>query len=149
MRHHVKVIYSVFIFIALVGLCACGPSVRAPLEHHPAAAGDILADAGRWILYLGLAAIGAGLVGKVLGEFPTTALYFQPFGTIADELIVLGVTALGMGSCVVWIGVHSWIIYAVSGLCVAIYLVRHRALLAGWMGFGKVDVKASEPSNAP
>lgn len=147
MRHHVKVLSLMLCMCALVGMCACS-GTRTPIEHHPVAAGDILADAGRWILYLGLAAIGAGLVGKVLGKFPATALYFQPFGTIADELIVLGVAALGMGSCVVWIGIHSWIIYAASGLCVALYLVRHRALLASWLGLSAVAVKVPEPSNA-
>lgn len=134
MKKHAKLLYLVCACVALAGLCGCDARPSSPISDAPPSAGSILAEAGRWILYLGLASIGAGIVGKVLGIFPATAAYFKPFGTIADEAIVLGIAALLMGSCVVWIGVHSWIIYATAAVVLVVYALRHRSLLASWLG---------------
>lgn len=148
MKHHEKLLYLGVALLALTGLCGCETRADSPISDGAPSAGSILAEAGRWILYLGLATIGAGILGKVLGAFPATAAYFKPFGAIADECIVLGIAAIGMGSCVVWIGVHSWIIYALSAIFVIVYLVRHRALLAGWLGFGPASPQTT-PKDTP
>lgn len=137
MNRYEKYLYFAVACLALAGLCGCADGVRSHVSDGPPSAGDILAESGAWIIRLGLAAIGAGVLCKVLGRIPATATWALPFSAIADEAIILGVASIGMGSCVVFIGIHSWVIYVTSAACVVVYLVRHRALLASWLGIGQ------------
>jgi len=135
----------IFIFTALaVFVCSCSFGIRAP--DFPAgphastgsltpSAGSILARLGEWCIYAGAVAAILGALGKVAARTPYFA-FLIAFDAILSEAIILGSVAVIIGSVVLWVGLHSWVLWLVVGIAGTVYAVRHLDVIyAAWGSF--------------
>lgn len=147
MKHHEKLHYLIFACLLVAGLCGCSEAVRPHISNDHATAGDTIAELGRWAIGCGGFVLILCAIAFVFGLFPQTSPFVAPVAPFIDEIALAAGATILVGSCLVWVGLHSWVIFAVFAAIGLIYLVRHRAMLLSWLGFGPASAKDSSPSD--
>lgn len=128
-------------------ICLCAITVLlfgCSLRHSPQSAvidrpglGSALVHIGQWCIYAGATLFIAATLVRVLGFFPNpiTAAIIAVASPFIGEAIAIGIAATVLGGVVVWFGVHSWVLYSVGLVFLALYAYKHRKGILKWLNF--------------
>ncbi len=119
-------------FVCLaVFLCGCARELAGPgVVPDKPSAGDSIAAIGRTFVTVGCIALGIAVLARV-ATFIVAAL--KPFAGVIDDCIILAGSSIAFGSALVWVGVHSWVLWVVCLACLAVWLTyRRRSIIALW-----------------
>jgi len=129
-----RIAWLVLGFLALFLCTSCGlrtatgsdAGASADTGTHPI--GGPLVVLGHWCIYLG----GIALILDALAEV-LLFVYASPLvtriGPFLGKIAVIGACAILVGSGLVWIGVHAWVLFILGALAIAFVCVRHRAFI--------------------
>lgn len=133
--HHEKIPWkSLTVAVAsvlILGLL-CGCSFRAPTVLTPELRDRILQSGndsalsplGHISIYIGgIVLLVAGLA-RVACFFPATA-FLLVFAPLMGEAAALAATAIILGSCLVWLGLHMWVLYVAILALGLVYGLKH------------------------
>lgn len=122
----------VLLYVGLAVLvCGCGAPFRwtppvAPPVEVATTTGELIASCGKWAIIVGSFSALAGGISYAL------APAFSGLRAICGEALVGGLVALFGGACLVELGNHTWIMYLVGGVVLAVYAYRHQKTLLGF-----------------
>lgn len=92
--------------------------------------GDTLADIGYWFTWGGGLVMGVAALALVASFFPATAVILSVVRPYIAEAIAIGFAAVLVGSSLLWLGAHPWLLGVIIGLVVVGLCWRYRARLS-------------------
>lgn len=99
-------------------------------EDAPPSAGDTIAEIGGCFVTYGCWALGISAIARI-ASFVFAIL--RPFSGIIDDAIIISASSIAVGSALVWVGLHSWVLWVVCLACLAAWIAyRRKAVVALW-----------------
>ena len=141
-KSHVQVLH--FLLCATAGLliclmCGCSPRI----EQSRVGIGQdgttyALEQIGHISIYFGGIALLVIGLARAAAYFPATS-FLMVFTPLMGEAAALAATAIIIGSCLVWVSLHFWVVYLSVVAVAAVYFIRHYALFRNWLSMVKKD----------
>lgn len=98
---------------------------RAPI---PDPLGNIFATIGAWEVRIGVVAVSAAALAIGLSFWPMVSAFLAPFRWLYEDALVVGSLLVVTGAGILWVGRHTWIVYALLSFLVAVIAIRFRAV---------------------
>lgn len=123
--------------VPLLAGCWTWGSVRGEACDSPTV-GETLGDIGYWFTWGGGLLMGIATLALLASFFPATAVLFSVIRPYLAEAIAIGFASVLVGSSLLWLGAHPWLLGACVVLVLAWFAWRHRARLARLLSRKKV-----------
>lgn len=146
-KSHAHTLHFVIAALLLAGiglLCGCTPREQSGPGGHQVGHASALEQIGHISICIGGIALLVIGLARAAAFFPATA-FLLVFTPLMGEAAALAATAIIIGSCLVWVGLHFWIVYLSAVAVAGVYVIRHRKILGVWIAsFKKVAVEKPE-----
>ncbi len=134
---------KLIVLMSTLALAGCWPwgSVRGPCESgNVPTVGCTIGGIGSWFTWVGGVALGLAALALAASFFPAIALVATPFRIYLIEAIALSFACVLVGSALLFLGAHPWLLGVALGVVVLGLCWRYRARLRRLLGLGPAKV---------
>lgn len=134
---------KLLVIVPILALTGCWPwgSVRGPCEPGSIPTiGCTIGSLGSWFTWSGGIVMGFAALALAASFFPAVAIWLSPIRLYIVEAIALGFAAVLVGSALLFLGAHPWLLGVTLGLVVLGLCWRYRSRLRRLLGLAPSKV---------